>query len=261
MYYSARASWPAFFTTLEFTTHCFADKNEGCKSVEECFATQAYAVPEGSCETKCLPENVSLVCGGLQLRTECDRLGMECTSSGCSPYPASEPCNPETIDLCQDGIPRHCPAGATEGWRGVPCGDYGLVCSVIQVGDAPWSVCQGTGPACDSASLVLDDQVKLIRAELGCAGTDAKTCINKAEHVYDCASLGHDFSCQGAGTQAFCGLAAECEVGATFATTCEGDSVVVCNGGRADRIDCKALGFEGCDPDVGLCYPSPASTR
>jgi hypothetical protein len=42
-----------------------------------------------------------------------------------------------------------------------------------------------------------------------------------------------------------CGLGAECDVGSAYEVTCEGDELVLCNAGRIDRVDCKALGFEG----------------
>jgi hypothetical protein len=84
--------------------------------------------------------------------------------------------------------------------------------------------------------------------------------MNYREHVFDCGTLAEGFTCQSAQGLAFCGLASECPLVDT-AATCEGDNIVLCNAGRVDRIDCKALGFDGCDPDVGLCYPSPASTR
>jgi hypothetical protein len=94
---------------------------------------------------------------------------------------------------------------------------------------------------------------------MSCQGTEAHACVNSAEHVYDCGSLGEGFTCQGTGKYAFCGLGNECNPGGTFQTTCEGDQIVVCNAGRVDRVDCKALGFEGCDPGTGLCFPGPAS--
>jgi hypothetical protein len=85
--------------------------------------------------------------------------------------------------------------------------------------------------------------------------------MNDREHVFDCGTLGVGFTCQTmTGTNFRCGLAAECSVSADH-TTCDGDDVVVCNAGRTDRVNCKSLGFDGCDPDVGFCFPSPASTR
>jgi hypothetical protein len=87
--------------------------------------------------------------------------------------------------------------------------------------------------------------------------------VNDREHVFDCGILADGFTCQSsmASGDLDCGLAAECDMGSTYEATCEGDELVLCNAGRIDRIDCKAVGFDGCDPDVGLCFPSLGSKR
>jgi hypothetical protein len=127
---------------------------------------------------------------------------------------------------------------------------------VIHDGPEPWSVCQGTGPAC--TELYDYSDVRFV-PDLGCEGTTARICMNYREHVFNCGTLAKGFTCQASQWEDYCGLASECVSGNS--ATCEGDDIVLCNAGRLDRIDCKALGFDGCDPDVGLCYPSPGSSQ
>jgi hypothetical protein len=252
MYYVVQTGWP-FETALEYTTQCFADRTDGCAAVEDCFAAHAV-FNEGECNTTCLPGNVAQICAGTHsLFLECDRLGMQCTPRGCSPYPVLEPCDPVTFEQCQDGTPYHCSVDYPYSRRGAPCSEIGMECSVIQVGSEPWSVCKGTGAACESLSTSYNS-ISFGAADVACQGTEARACVNGAEHVYDCGSLGDGFACQGTGTYAFCGLSNDCNPGGTFQTTCEGEQIVVCNAGRVDRIDCKALGFDGCDMGTGLCF-------
>jgi hypothetical protein len=260
IYYAVYSSWQTF-EHIERTTRCLAEKADGCAGLERCFATTVHAVESGgSCDTVCLPGNVSQICvnGSIEMVTDCSRLGMECDSGGCSTFPTQEPCDPAPADLCRDGIPRHCPAGSTYQWRGVSCVEHDLACTVIQVGENPWSLCQGTGPVCEGHFAPDDVSFGPL---IGCEGTTARVCTNDREHVFDCGILADGFTCQSsvASGRVNCGLAAECDVDTTYEATCEGDEIVLCNAGRIDRIDCKAVGFEGCDPDVGLCYPSPGS--
>ncbi|HZF51711.1 MAG TPA: hypothetical protein VE093_23815 [Polyangiaceae bacterium] len=65
------------------------------------------------------------------------------------------------------------------------------------------------------------------------------------------------FSCQSLNTASFCGLAAECEPGSAYYATCEGTTVVFCNAGRIEKIDCTTLGFTGCHTmyGEGACSP------
>ena len=83
--------------------------------------------------------------------------------------------------------------------------------------------------------------------------------MNGGLHEIDCSEVGAGFSCQTFGTSAFCGLAAECDPssGAVSDATCEGDQLVFCNAGRLDKLDCKSLGFSGCNASWGVCSPSP----
>ncbi|MBX3227460.1 MAG: hypothetical protein KIT84_13985 [Labilithrix sp.] len=63
----------------------------------------------------------------------------------------------------------------------------------------------------------------------------------------------------GTDTSAACTLGAECVTSTIGERTCEGTSVVLCNRGRIDRIDCAALGFTAClvldDKAKAVCTP------
>jgi hypothetical protein len=208
MYYVFQVDEP-FSNAIEATTRCFTDRANGCKAVEECFAT--HVVPhDGACDKACSSDNVATLCGETwSIVTDCNRLGMQCTSAGCSPHVPHPSCDPATFELCKDGVANNCPSAYGLFFQGAPCTELGLVCTTMPVADEPWAICKGTGAACEPFGLDTTD----------------------------------------------------CNPRSTLLTTCEGDQIVICNAGRVDRIDCKALGFDGCDPDVGLCYPSPASTR
>ena len=141
--------------------------------------------------------------------------------------------------------------------RKLHCADYGLECGLLMDGSQT-PVCTGTGAVCDSFSPWPSDiEYALLQ---GCEGSTARACYNDREFVFDCEELAEGFTCQsqvqGAGSVTrFCGLASECSWG--HAEFCEGDSLVLCNGGRLDKIDCTSLGFQGCDAERGICYPSP----
>jgi hypothetical protein len=44
--------------------------------------------------------------------------------------------------------------------------------------------------------------------------------------------------------------------------TCDGATVVICNAGRVDRVDCRSLGFTGCEVNkvnhTYGCIPGPS---
>jgi hypothetical protein len=72
----------------------------------------------------------------------------------------------------------------------------------------------------------------------------------------DCGKFGTGFSCQSGSNTFFCGQANACVPGSASKPTCEGTSLVVCNAGRIDKIDCTSLGFTGCNAAAGACVPS-----
>jgi hypothetical protein len=83
-----------------------------------------------------------------------------------------------------------------------------------------------------------------------------RQCASDYEQVMDCGALAKGFTCQNGNLGRYCGLGSECDH--YHKTTCEGDSIVFCNAGRIEKIDCNTLGFTGCDPTYGVCTPSPA---
>jgi hypothetical protein len=243
-----------FYSALERTTGCFADKTNGCKAAEECIGlTQKL---RGPCDTLCLPGEVDVTCGSLvEFHHQCPKLGLQCTSSGCdSPR---EPCDPSTVDPCQENTPHFCSDEMPYLTIGPSCSDYGLRCGPSAVEELPQ--CQGKGAPCEPFNGSAHT-VEFFFGVTSCEGTTMHRCTNGFEHAMDCGILGQGFTCQSAemqfGFQDFCGLGSECDVLQT--PRCEGDTIAVCNAGRIDRIDCKALGFLGCDPLYGVCFPSSA---
>ncbi len=94
---------------------------------------------------------------------------------------------------------------------------------------------------------------------LGCEGRRLRQCTGNAESVVDCARRHAAMNCRVTGEQAFCGVEAACDPLST-APRCEGDTIVLCNAGRVERVDCRALGFARCDPHLrrgAICGPVP----
>jgi hypothetical protein len=112
----------------------------------------------------------------------------------------------------------------------------------------------------------------MFAAPIACTGTTFEACVNARRHEFDCSSYGPGFTCQSYDGVPFCGLASECRPGNVVDAdwelsqqgkpepSCDGTTLVFCNAGRLERIDCTELGFTGCDIDDGLgCIPSPTS--
>jgi len=95
---------------------------------------------------------------------------------------------------------------------------------------------------------------------LECQGDTLQACAGGRTTLLDCGVAAPGFGCQSVGGFAFCGLASECLPahlpGADQAgspTICEGSTVVFCNAGRIERIDCLTLGFDGCAETAAGC--------
>ena len=172
-------------------------------------------------------------------------------------------CPPRTVPIpslptcTADGRPTACKNAVLRGGR---CANLGLTCTA--------GACTGTGAACPKDSPSSEAQTYL--SGLGCAGTHLRACVGGQEQSVDCAAQGEGtgFSCHSAGGSFFCGLGDECAPnernGGNVPVRCDGNTVVVCNAGRLDRVDCTSLGFTGCDVDQHLghfgCTPSVVPT-
>ncbi|AKT42562.1 hypothetical protein [Chondromyces crocatus] len=228
---------------------CLEGKANGCQALDECFGLAVDL--EGPCSASCTGEVYTSCDDRLRFNLDCAKLGMACSeeAGGCEVDPAPPACNPATfMASCVDGAPTVCFDVERTGQR---CAELGLICGTIAGGEPG---CIGTGAACQAdtigpLSVQFDEGI-------ACDGNTLKACVNGYEHNLDCGSLQDGFTCQSGGSGTFCGLDAACEPGEKVAGGCDGDSVLICNAGRVDRIDCKALGFSTCDAQFGLCVPS-----
>ena len=156
------------------------------------------------------------------------------------------------MESCIDGAAHNCLSSTAGEITSPVCADFGVACGDGPIGSS--KMCIGAGPGCNAQPYTLE-AIELDHG-IACQGTGLRTCVNGFEHLLDCAALATGFTCQ-TGTTSFCGFATECEV--ETAGACEGDAVVVCHGGRIDKVDCKTLGFTGCDPMLGVCTPNAFS--
>lgn len=158
------------------------------------------------------------------------------------------------MPTCNDNVPHVCSKfGEIDG---IACADWGLVCGTDEYGT---TACMGAGPACTFSSNSGATELNFEEG-IACNGTKLRACVNGGEHEIDCGLLAEGFTCQTVDNlgeaYSFCGLASEC---APDKPICEGDSIVLCNAGRIDKVDCKSLGFSGCNMLYGkraYCSPS-----
>ncbi|MDC0740332.1 hypothetical protein [Polyangium mundeleinium] len=233
-------------------TKCLASKTNGCKAIEECLGVTVDL--SGPCMPTCTG-NVLKVCDDqLAFTVDCSVVGRECSEEArdCvdkSIQPGAT-CNDETFkEVCQDGVPRVC-SGELE-TNGPACADFGLTCKDLQFGGVG---CVGTGATCQSdtgGGLTID-----YSSGLTCDGPELRACINGGEQAVDCDKLVKGSACNSSGASYFCGFGSACDPFSGDNATCEGDSIVVCHAGRIDKVDCKTLGFTGCNATWGTCSPS-----
>ncbi len=251
-----RKEGDSYRQTAYDVTSCFADKTNGCGAVKECVGISFEPAPV-PCTFGCI-ENTDIYRGCpdiISYLTDCSQLGYTCSPivNTCVKEPLAPECDKATfMASCADGAPLVCSSGREE--PGPICADYGLVCSDhASYGKA----CVGGGPACNG--VIVSQNTVDFGDGIACDGASLRACVNGFEHTVDCSKLGEGFTCQTTPTASFCGLAAECDPGLPQTTECEGDSVVVCNAGRIEKVDCKTLGFTGCDTNFDVCVPGPAS--
>lgn len=242
-----------YYAAIKARLSCFTGKTNGCDAVEECLGIRMDLT--GPCETKCTGEVLDVCSTTLHASVDCAKLGLSCSVE-------SDDCIKEEMTLplvcggtpfmpeCREGSPVACDGRERVGPL---CSDHGLTCA-LNAG-ATEAACRGSGAACDSPS---SHPLEMhFDAGLACEGGKLRACVNDGEHLLECGDLAPGFQCQVVASTSFCGLAAECEpgvIGKTIpASTCEGDSVVFCNAGRVEKIDCKGLGFTGCNADTGYC--------
>jgi hypothetical protein len=231
---------------------CLASKTNGCQGVKECIGAEASV--DAACKAGCAGSVLTACDNSLEFTVDCAKSGTVCdaTAKQCVPAMPGPACdaNSTTID-CKNGAPTGCDQTGHE-HAGPACADLGLKCEADAASGSAY--CVGTGASCQadvySAYSVQYDN------GIACNGAKLSACINGGTQDVDCGTVGQGFTCQATANAKFCGLGAACEPGSATKATCEGDSVVVCNAGRVDKIDCKTLGFKTCNAKYGVCSPS-----
>ncbi|MFO0664432.1 MAG: hypothetical protein U0174_10800 [Polyangiaceae bacterium] len=222
---------------------CFSNKTNGCAAVKECLGISTTL--EGPCAPGCAGSVHSSCDDRLKVFIDCSNMGLACDSKeGCVQKDAAK-CDPETFKgACKSGVALNCDYGTGATHLGANCAANGLACRPGTAEDG-FARCAGTGPECStnfySGSIDYSQGLR-------CNGTKLTACVNGAEGEVDCSQLGSGFTCQ-SGDSPHCGLGSACIIGGRKdegGATCEGTSLVVCNGGRIDKVDCVALGFTGC---------------
>jgi hypothetical protein len=238
---------PIFWSQLGRQASCLATAGGGCQALKTCLG---YELTTGgpACTTNSCAGSMLTACGKdsgrtLRMTFDCAKVGQSCDPQAyCSDGPPV-PCastDPSARECTADGRGSICKNGTL--LRTAPCADLGLTC---QSGD-----CRGTGADCPASISGSEGQVYL--QGFGCEGSRLRACVGGKEQPVDCAAQGQGFGCQSKDGHSFCGLAAECLPSERDqgTTTCEGSTVVFCNAGRLQRVDCMALGFTGCDVDT-----------
>jgi hypothetical protein len=229
---------------------CLANSNCGCGALLNCLS---YDVASGttSCNPGCQGTRFT-ACGGAydmpagyQLSVDCARLGLQCDTAAACVLDATTACDSSTFTancsanqqptFCDDGFVQRAPA----------CSAFGLSCASGN--------CQGTGAAC--ANQDPSEPESIVFEGLACASNVLTACVSGHQALLDCATVGPGFTCQTVGTEHFCGLSNQCVPANNYAASisnpvaCDGNTVVFCNAGRLERLDCLSLGFTGCQVD------------
>jgi hypothetical protein len=218
---------------------CLEARPTGCRAVEDCLATRVEA-DDGY--TGCRDGRAETSLGSVKLRVDCVRLGTSCAVNG-----SIASCVDAAAPTCIDGSPARCTANGQpircHGGReeiGPACASLGLACVV----SGAVASCAGTAGSCTALD-VTPPEIRF-RGE-SCEEGRLLACVGGGLATVDCANVVHGSTCMtSASGAAGCGLGAACVPGRAVSATCDGDRVRVCNGGRIDVVDCKALGFRGC---------------
>jgi hypothetical protein len=252
--------WTRFYSEFR----CIADAGRGCRALDDCLGWTLGAspgcTPGRSCDGDVFRNCIEMTGrDNVEERIDCGMTGYGCDSRAGCIRGAPIACEPLTyVESCDRLGPVTCPSTGVER-LGVPCDLLDLVC------DPDLGRCTGTGEACIGSSGAFYDGI-------ACAGRTLEACVNGRRQDLDCAMFGEGFSCQSVGGIPFCGVAAEClpanlqggdrdvSQNGVPEPVCDGTSIVFCNAGRLERVDCTELGFTGCDLEAGLgCVPSPTS--
>jgi hypothetical protein len=249
---------------------CIAKAGGGCRALDDCLGYRLEAVdicmPGRTCGGSVFKHCFELPgYGNVEEQIDCATIRFECDPRATCVGDPIVTCDPLSyVETCDGvGFPLSCPAAGVVR-PGPWCEATGLVCDVIDQpeGEPSLARCVGTGAPCTAPSGEL-------LSGIACAGNVLEACANGRRQDFDCSAFDEGFSCQTVQGIPFCGLAAEClpanlqgsgdrdvSQNGDPEPTCDGDSIVFCNAGRLERVDCTELGFSGCENELG-CVPSP----
>lgn len=260
MIYTQHDYEPGWLSDLQASVGCLASAGDGCAAVERCLHMSARHV--AGCQPGC-DGTVATGCDdSLEYRMDCARWGQVCDPERgrCRRASSAPECDEESMmGRCEDGRPVYCSSGYADGmhvYRGPRCEDLGMRCQ-DDLGTGELAVCQGSGGECETehwGGLSYD-------VERGSCRDDVTldACVNGGVHTVTCESLAQGFRCvrrQGDVPGDMCGLGDECDpFDYQQQARCEGTAVVFCNAGRLEHVDCRTLGFSGCDARMNRCSP------
>jgi hypothetical protein len=252
---------PLFYERSVVQAQCLASAKCGCDAVKACLG---YDLRLGTNKEVCKPctGSVATLCETtsddqiLHFTWDCSAVGFACDElAGCAATTATACDSTSFAPACDSmGRPELCLTGLSSDAisYGPACGKLGLTCAGGQ--------CVGSGAACSGGEAGPEGEVQPLG--IACAGPQLDACVGGKRQLIDCAAISPGFSCESYAGHFFCGLGSGCLPGnepGAVANTCEGDTVVLCNAGRVERIDCSSLGFSGCDVDPSMnhygCIP------
>jgi hypothetical protein len=252
---------PQFYYRLALQADCFAHANCGNAAPAHCAGYTITSHAPDDCHTGC-NDDVFTACGpdqglvaGAAAIIDCGKVGERCDPNAVCVAEAAETCTPDSFagTCSDDGRPARCSQGVVI--HGARCGDFGLACDGNQ--------CVGKGAECGEAGSGATSVIPFV--PVSCADDVLETCVNGHAASEPCSTFGPGFTCQSVDGKPFCGLASDCaptdENGdsSTDPLACDGTVITLCNQGRLEHIDCKTLGFEGCDLDKSVghygCIP------
>jgi hypothetical protein len=228
---------------------CLATAGGGCNAAAECLGWEVGEATE-FCAGTCQENRFSGCLAGRQISVRCAELGWRCDETSiCVSRPPQVCGDEEKLPACDErGLPLTCDAARIA--YGPDCPALGLECSA--------GTCAGLEGECQSPAADLEGRVRY--HGMVCIGASLSACVGNRLHQLDCSSIAAPFKCQGVAGSVFCGSGSEClpaelpgqdEAGERI--SCDGSSLVVCNAGRRELVDCTELGFAECDAELGRC--------
>lgn len=216
------------------TTLLEAAAGSGCNGVMRDALKLLVSTPTGgTCASEvlgCTGHFATTCRNGVQIADDCEAIGGDCVASA-----TAVACTRRRTDTtpCTDGAPPRCDGTLYQRCVG---GVYATVSDCAQTlttCDAT-NGCTGTGGACTGDAVT-------------CAGTQLQQCRGGHFTAVNCGLRVTGTSCQRMAGGAFCGTDAACDpTTAPPYGTCEGNTLVLCAGGRSLRFDCRGEGFTGC---------------